>query len=158
MNEKEGNIVNQMKDLLRKYEQEEKKQDDKPITKNDLKELITEMNKPKVILQHTKQINKDQEIAMQIWKDSKTTSIICMIAIVFPLITIMITMFPNGLMIALVIAFVGLIYPVLILMKMMNIQMRAYKKYGLKPIFFIRQMQMPYQQMQNKNQQGENFL
>lgn len=132
------------------------------ISIEDLKKLIVDINakqqsaagpaadpkiefsqQPMTQQQQKKQPTREQQIAYQLWKDSKATSIVCLIAIVMPMIAVLVTMFPGGAMFALVVAMCGIIYPCIVLVKMIGLQMRAYKKYGLKPLLMFRSQQQP---------------
>lgn len=103
-------------------------------------------------LQQKQQLSEREQIALQIWKDAKTTSIICLIAMILPMITVLVTMFPEGLTIALLVAFGGLIYPAIVFAKMIATQAKLHQKYGLKPLL---SQQRPQQcnrpGMQNQN-------
>ena len=106
-----------------------------------------------------KPMSEKQQIAFQLWKDAKATSLVCLIAILLPLISILITMMPDGTMYALVIVFAGIVYPCFILVRMIGLQTKLYQKYGLKPLLqFRQQYQMPYQQGQTKNNKGDMML
>lgn len=137
-------------------EEQKKKEELTVVTKDDLKELLEQMNKKaepimptetKQIVQQPQQGASQQQkqpmgkrnIAYQLWKDSKATSIVCLIAIVLPMITILVTMFSDGAMYALMIAFAGLIYPCFVFVKMVGYQTRLNKKYGFKPLFQFQQ-------------------
>lgn len=153
--------IKDRKKILKK--KEEKKKQPQTITKQDLENLLKKFSRntqtEPVIIQpittqettqpvQQKQPTKDQQIAYGIYKDAKATSIVCIIAMILPIIVALISMFPNGMMLSIMIAFIGMIYPILILMKARNTQIRAYIKYGYKPISLL---QMP-QQQQNINQ------
>lgn len=75
-------------------------------------------------------INKRQ-IAAQIHKDSKTTMIICLLAILMPFMVIIISMINN--MVSMLIALITMIYPTIILAKMISLQSKLSKKYGFRP-------------------------
>ena len=179
---KNPDLIKEMDAVIKKHKAEEKAKEKKKeevkksITIEDLQKLLVEVNankKPTVessidssqqpILtqqqqpMRQKQPSKDQQIAYQLWKDSKSTSIVCLIAIVMPMIAVLVTMFPGGAMFALVVAMCGIIYPCIVLVKMIGLQMRAYRKYGLKPLLMFRSqqpmMQMPKKQP-NQNQPG----
>lgn len=92
-----------------------------------------------------KQLTTRQQIALQIWRDSKATTIICLIAIVFPMMSILIAMIEPQF--ALIISMVGIIYPCFILVKMISVQTRLHQKYGLRPLLQFRQQQPMYQQI-----------
>lgn len=158
----------------KKEKEQKKKEIKKTISVDDLKKLLEDINAKKSPDVETttqpidqaqqpmkqKQPTKDQQIAYQLWKDSKATSIVCLIAMIFPMITALISMFPGGVMAAMMVAFIGLIYPCLVLVKMIGIQTRAYKKYGLKPMFLFKQQQpqmMPQQQQSPGKKQQEFF-
>jgi len=82
-----------------------------------------------------KQIDNKKQIALQIYKDSMSTIFVCLIAMILPLICVLITMFPSGEMVAFIVGFVGLVYPVIVLGKMVSLQSRLYHKYGFRPMF-----------------------
>lgn len=171
MTKEEEKILDDMETLLSQYKkQKQEKQslkDNKPITKNDLKELITELKQPQtttatpaVNQPSTKKIEQEErtQIAVQIWKDAKATSVICMIAIILPMITIFASMISPSM--ALVVSLMGIIYPCFVFVKMINIQTLAYRKYGLKPLFQFPQQRnigMQYQNQQ-KQKRGDNFI
>lgn len=160
-----------------KEEKEQKKKEkEKYITvnKEDLKGLLDQVNKgrpveatlpqqspvtvgagqanePSIVITQQpvqKQLTVKQQIAMQIWKDSKATSIVCLIAMVLPMISILVAMFPDGAMYALVIALFGILYPCFVFVRMISIQTRLHMKYGLKPMFQFPQQNIPQQRMQ----------
>ena len=154
-----------------------KQQKQKPLTKNDLEEFIKRINLKKIPSketikkeyapftpaetttipqqppEETKQLqpNERKQIAYQLYKDAKTISIVCLIAIIFPLVIIFVTMIDP--MYAMIIALVGIIFPIFIFMKMIGIQTRAYKKYGWKPLFQFNPQTPPYQPYQQKGPQ-----
>lgn len=108
-----------------------------------------------------KPLTVKQQIALQIWRDSKATMIVCLIAIVFPMMSILIAMMEPQF--ALIISMVGIIYPCFILVKMISVQTRLHQKYGLRPLLQFRQQQMMYQQppqiqQQRKVNQGDIML
>lgn len=108
-------------------------------------------NEPSIVITQQpvqKQLTVKQQIAMQIWKDSKATSIVCLIAMVLPMISILVAMFPDGAMYALVIALFGILYPCFVFVRMISIQTRLHMKYGLKPMFQFPQQNIPQQRMQ----------
>lgn len=167
---KSESLIKDMDAVVTKYKKEKeekeqrKKEEDSVVTKKDLETFLAEINKQKDTVVDSelkaesnvqpvrqKQPSRDQQIAYQIWKDSKATSIVCIIAIVLPMITILISMFPGGTMAALVAAFIGLIYPCLIFVKMVSIQTRAHKKYGWKPLFQFQQQPRMMEQQANTN-------
>ena len=95
-----------------------------------------------------KRSTEKEQIAMQIWKDSKATSIVCLIAMVLPMISILVAMFPDGATYALVIALFGILYPCFVFVRMISIQTRLHMKYGLKPMFQFPQQNISQQRMQ----------
>lgn len=138
----EKNTIDQMKKLIKDYENKNREKDKKPVTMGDLKKLMNDYKKPNATVEIKPvkkeiKIDEKKQIAYQIYKDAKTTSIVCLIAITFPLITTLIG--AINVSVALIIGLIGIIYPCLILVKSISIQTRAYKKYGFRPIFMFPQ-------------------
>lgn len=98
----------------------------------------TKINRDTAAAQPKQNISEERkQIAFQLWKDSRSTSIVCMICMVFPLICSVIAMVSFAA--AILVAFIGLIYPCMVFVKSMTIQARCYRKYGLKPLFMFNQ-------------------
>lgn len=149
MTKEEEQTIKKMKKIVSEYEQKEKEKKE-PATKGDLDQLLKMMNQKNTTIekietpektQTRKKMTSDEreQLAYQIYKDAKTVSIVCLITIVFPMITIFVTMFDP--MIAMIIALLGVIYPCVIFIRMINLQTRAYRKYGWKPLFYFPQQQ-----------------
>lgn len=116
--------------------------------------------------QPSKPFTKDErkQFAYQLWKDAKATSIVCIIAIAFPMIGALIG--SINVMIGVLTGFIGMIFPCFILVKMMGIQQRCYQKYGWPTLFSkMQQQQFPQQQFpqhgpkrKQQNQDQELFF
>jgi len=162
-------VEDEIKQTEKKLKELQKKQKKEPVTKADLQEMLKKFNdktngipeKPdkKTTIKKTEKKDdtmsqdKKRALAYQLYKDAKSMSIVCLIAIIFPLITIFTTMISE--MLAMIVAMLGLIYPCVVFVRMINIQSRAAKKYGWKPLFSIPQQNQNPQQRQNNYNRGE---
>lgn len=183
MTKKETALLDEIKTTINKYEKEkaakkkEKQtiQQDKSLTVDDLIKFINAQQKPVGNIQQTPQPmpmtpmqpqqppSNKQQIAFQLWRDSKATTVVCLIAIVLPMISILIAMIPDGGMYALIITMIGIIYPCLVLVKMVSLQTKLHHKYGFKPLLQFRQpiqyqQQPPYQQNKKPPQKEDVLL
>ena len=171
-------LVKRMKTRIAEYEktmaereQKAKTQKDGEITHDDLQRFLNMVNKAKTedqptreppVIQTTEQqpvqkgLSKDKEIALALWKDAKSTSIVCLIAIVLPFIGIMVAMFEGTY--AMVIALGGIVYPCFVFVRSVAMQSRIYKKYGLKPMFQMPQQPVGSQQNVKQNQMNRGGL
>lgn len=155
------------KEKRKKAEEKEKREKSEDYSKEDLEKLLVRLNATLTQQDHPvtttqpsnkKQPTQQQQIAYSIWKDAKATSIVCLIAIVLPFITILIAMWPGGEMFAMIIALAGIMYPCFVFVKSIFIQTKIHKKYGLKPLFKLPQQQIPQQHMNDKDiGKGEMF-
>lgn len=172
---KEEKVLKDIGKAIKTYEEQKKEEDDGPITKADLDKFLVKLNENRVAVQdpsqavmqnssatpsvkpNVKQSTNKQQIAFQLWKDSKATSIICIIAIVCPMLSSLITM-AAGATAGLILALVGLVYPCMVFVRMAGLQAELYKKYGLKPLFQLQQQNRAYadkKQVENKNKDME---
>lgn len=161
----EKNLIEEMRSMVKKHdtkEREKKKQENRPITMKDLEKFLQSPHKiadpnlgsqPMIqaqpIQQQPKELTQQQQIAIHLWKDSKATSIVCLIAIITALAIPLVAMI--NLMVALIVALFMILYPILIFVKMVQYQTRLHNRYGLKPLFQFQQQPPPMKVKQTAN-------
>lgn len=96
-----------------------------------------------------------KQIAHGIWRDSRSCTIVCLIAMLAPLICALIgVIFAAA---ALLAALGALIYPTFIFVKQLGLQAQLHKKYGFKPILMFKPQQQMQQRPGSKNNNQEIF-
>jgi len=150
--------IDEIKKTIAAYEKQE---NEKPITRKELTTLLKNIDKePSNEHIHndkkpSQKMTKDErkQLAFQLYRDAKKMSVVCLLGLIVPFIVVFVAM--VNAMAAVLIAFCGVIYPVMILMQMINIQTRAYHKYGWKPLLQFRPQNpmQQHKQPQYKNQE-----
>ena len=163
----DGEAMSEIRKILEKrektiQEQEEiktqqKEQDqNKEITKKDLQDLIGLMqNQPAQTIQPDLSIPQQniqqqqqqqqppstkQQIAAVAMKDAKNISVLSLMILILPIITIFITMMKQE-MIAIIITLAISVYPILLFVRSIGTQTYLSEKYGFRPLFKFRSQQ-----------------
>jgi len=173
-------LLKEMATVVDKYKAVEKeeakdKAKEEPFTKRDMDNMLNQLRgggpqptvtvapgqtgDPSIII--TEQLQQQpptekQIVAHQIWKDQKSLSIVCLIAVILPMLAVLTTM-AAGEMVALIISFAAMIYPLFLFVKSMQVQAMLQMKYGFKPLFqFQPRRPMQPNMMKQKPQQPKD--
>lgn len=178
-----------LKKILKEHEvKKQKREQNKPITINDLQKIFKEKQKgsltcsscgkihetddiycpecgSKTNIENVYQIQaqpmqqkqlsmqEKKRIAYDIWRDSRSTTIVCLIAMLAPLLCVLIGVVYAAA--ALLTAMGIMIYPIFIFVKHQSLQAKLFKKYGFKPLLFPKppMQQIPGSRSQKQDQE-----